>query len=212
VPGRALGEIVSLAEATAARIQGIAGESDQQASASKQVKAAVDDLHELSARTASGMERQAGTIDELGNAIGELIKLNGVLRLIGEGKAQELVEELAAGADVAGMNQTAMERAMRRAVAAHPFFELLYATDERGVQVTENVPGPAFKGAAGGSVKGKNWSSRPWFTGVAQTRETSVSPIYESSASGQYRLTISTPIRRGDTLAGVFAADIQVFG
>jgi methyl-accepting chemotaxis protein len=210
--GRALDEIVSLSGVTSSRIQGIAGESDQQAGASRQIKAAVDDLHALSARTASGMERQAATIGELGHEIEELIKLNGVLRLIGEGKAQALVEELAAGADIAGLNQAAMERAMRQAAIANPFFELLYATDGRGVQITENIPGPAFKGGAGGSVKGKNWSSRPWFTGVAQNQDTYVSPIYESSASGQYCLTISTPIRRDGQLAGVFAADIQVFG
>lgn len=59
---------------------------------------------------------------------------------------------------------------------------------------------------------GRNWASRPWFTGVLDNQRTSISPIYLSEASGEYCLTISTPITVDDRIVGVLGADIKVFG
>ena len=209
--GEALEAIVSLSHSTSGQIQTIAAAAEEQATAADQVAGAVEEIHKVSTGTAEGMNRSAATIERLGDEIEELAKLNGVLQRIGRGDAQELVETMAAGPEMASMAQETMERAMHRAIAEHGFLELLYATDAHGEQVTENIAAPDFPEQTG-SVRGTDWSGKEWFTGAMENGDTFISGIYTSDASGQYCLTISTPITStdGHTL-GVLAADIRVF-
>ncbi len=208
----ALGEIVSLSGDAASQVGSIANASDEQVAASERIKASIDRVRDLSARTTEGMVRSAGTIETLGGEIEELIKLNGVFKLIGQGTAQDAVESLAAAPDMAGLSREAMERLMRKALAENSFLELLYATDANGIQITENIAPAGFPAKGAASVRGKNWSGRPWFTGVMKNQDTSISPIYISEASGEYCLTISTPILAQGRIVGVLGADIKVFG
>jgi len=208
----ALGEIVRLSGDAATQVASIASASDEQVAASERIQNAIDRVRELSGRTTDGMVRSAGTIEALGGEIEELIKLNGVFKLIGQGTAQDVVERLAAATDMTGLVQAAMERLMRDALSQNAFLELLYATDAQGIQITENIVPAGFPASASGSVKGRNWSARPWFTEVMKKKDTSISAIYVSEASGEYCLTISAPIFSDERIVGVLGADIKVFG
>jgi methyl-accepting chemotaxis protein len=206
-----LGEIVRLSGDAAAQVGSIAAAGDEQVAASERIQTAIDRVRDLSGRTTEGMTRSADTIEALGGEIEELIKLNGVFKLIGQGTAQDLVEELAKAPELTGLDQAAMERLLRRALGENAFLELLYATDAAGIQITENIA-PAGFAAGKASVRGRNWSARPWFTEVIKRKDTSISPIYISEASGEYCLTISAPILVGERIVGVLGADIKVFG
>jgi methyl-accepting chemotaxis protein len=208
----ALGEIVTLSGAAAGQVGEIARASDEQVAASERIQTAIERIRDLSGRTTDGMVRSGATIEALGGEIEELIKLNGVFKLIGQGAAQDAVEALAADPALVALERGGMERLMRQALAQNAFLELLYATDAAGVQVTENIAPPGFKAAFTGSMIGRRWTTRPWFTAVIETQCTSISPIYLSEASGEYCLTISVPIFQQDRLVGVLGADIKVFG
>jgi len=208
----ALSEIVRLSGDAAGQVRTIASASDEQVAASERIKTAIERIRDLSGCTTDGMVRSSGTIETLGDQIEELIKLNGVFKLIGQGAAQDAVEALAGDPDMIGLAQEAMERRMRQALAANAFLELLYVTDARGVQVTENIAPASARIKQSGSVRGTNWSGRPWFTACMENRDTAISPIYVSQASGEYCLTISTPIFAQDHIVGVLGADIKVFG
>jgi methyl-accepting chemotaxis protein len=208
----ALGEIVNFSGDAAAQVGSIASASDEQVAASERIQTAIDRIRDLSGRTTDGMVRSAATIEDLGGEIEELIKLNGVFKLIGQGTAQDVVEALAGVPEMASLSRESMERHMRKALSQNAFLELLYATDAAGVQITENIAPTGFHAKRNASVRGKNWSARPWFTGVMKNQDTSISPIYMSEASGEYCLTISTPIFVGDRILGVLGADIKVFG
>ncbi|MHC1711874.1 MAG: methyl-accepting chemotaxis protein [Solidesulfovibrio sp.] len=208
----ALGEIVNFSGDAAAQVGSIASASDEQVAASERIQTAIDRIRDLSGRTTDGMVRSAATIEDLGGEIEELIKLNGVFKLIGQGTAQDVVEALAGVPEMASLSRESMERLMRKALSQNAFLELLYATDAAGVQITENIAPTGFHAKGSASVRGKNWSARPWFTGVMKNQDTSISPIYMSEASGEYCLTISTPIFAGDRILGVLGADIKVFG
>ena len=208
----ALGQIVTLSGDASAQVVSIAKASDEQVAASERIQAAIERIRDLSGRTTDGMVRSAATIEALGGEIEELIKLNGVFKLIGQGAAQDAVETLAGAPEMASLDRSGMERLMRGALAQNTFLELLYATDAHGVQVTENIAPAHFHAASRASMIGKNWSTRPWFTGVVTNQDTSISPIYMSEASNEYCLTISTPIRIDDRIVGVLGADIKVFG
>ena len=208
----ALGEIVRFSGDAAGQVGSIAAASDEQVAASERIQKAIDRIRDLSGRTTEGMLRSGTTIEALGGEIEELIKLNGVFKLIGQGTAQDVVETLAAAPDMASLARSTLEGRMRTALAQNAFLELLYATDAQGVQVTDNIAPAGFASKHTASVRGRNWSARPWFTGVMKNRDTSISPIYRSEASGEYCLTISTPILDGERIVGVLGADIKVFG
>jgi methyl-accepting chemotaxis protein len=208
----ALGEIVDLSGHAADQVRAIAAASDEQVAASERIKTAIDRIRDLSGRATEGMVRSAGTIETLGGQIEELIKLNALFKLIGQGAAQEVVESLAADPGMVGLRREAMERLMRDTLAGNSFLELLYATDASGVQITENIAPAGFRARQTQSVLGRNWSGRPWFSACKDKGDTAISPIYVSEASGEYCLTISTPILDGGRLVGVLGADIKVFG
>jgi|GEM_PF-529472 len=208
----ALREIVSLSDAASGRVRDISRAAEDEVAAGEGIKSAIDRIREVSAKTTEGMLRSSATIEKLGGEIEELLKLNGVFKLIGQGTAQDAVEEAAVHPDMTGLAVQAMERLMREMISRHDFFELLYATDASGLQLTENIAPPQFRSKDSGSAKGKNWSKRPWFLGAMRNGDTHISPIYLSEASGEYCLTISTPMLREGRIVGVLAADIKVFG
>ncbi len=208
----ALKEIVNLSDNASDRVLAIAQASDEQVTASERIKNAIDRISDVSAKTAEGMLRSTQTIDQLGHDIEELIKLNGVFKLIGQGTAQDVVEALALHPNMLSMDRLPVEQLMRKTLSENHFIELLYATDARGVQFTENIRPATSSTMPAKSACGSHWASRPWFKGVIENEDTYISPIYESQASGEYCLTISTPIIDNDQIKGVLAADIKVFG
>ena len=60
------------------------------------------------------MIRSGTTIEALGGEIEELIKLNGVFKLIGQGTAQDVVEDLAAAPGMASLERHTVEGRMRK--------------------------------------------------------------------------------------------------
>ncbi|MCA1944616.1 MAG: methyl-accepting chemotaxis protein [Desulfovibrio sp.] len=204
----ALTDIVSLAQGAANEVQELASVIEQQAGASAEISQAVTRIHEISARTTEGMLSASRTIAALSRQAEELVTCNGVLQLIGKGEVQAQLERMAAG--MQAMESAHMEADMRRAAAASPYFELLYATDAKGVQITANIGGAGLQHLNDAAAKGRNWSNRPWFAGPLKLQDTYISPVYVSSATNSPCLTISTPIWRGEIVVGVLAADIRV--
>ena len=208
--GKALNEILRLVEDNSHQVGGIAHSSLEQARIGREIKRDMDGVRDISMHTAQGMRRSLQTVESMGDEIEELAKLTGLLRIIGEGQAQEVVETLGTHPEMAAMKPSVMENMMRGAVNQHGFLELLYATDRDGIQVTENIASAHFKGGSNGTVKGANWKDRSWFKGAKESGDTHISAIYKSSASGDYCLTISTPIMENHTIKGILAADIKV--
>jgi hypothetical protein len=96
-------------------------------------------------------------------------------------------------------------------LAGHPGFELLYATDTAGRQITGNVGWKDGRIATDSSVCGQNWRDRPWFANaLRQPDEVAVSDIYRSAATGDYCFTVSAVVRTtGGLPLGVLAADVN---
>ena len=209
--GRSLGDIVDLVDTTTDRIRVIATATEEQSSVGEEVRRLVEQVRDVSERTVEGMERASGAVERLTSQVEELVKLSGVFRLIGEGKAQELVEAMAANPAMRSLDRARMEPLMERAVVENSFLELVYVTDENGVQVTENIASADFRAADPRSALGSAWSERPWFQGAVRNRGVYVSPIYLSEATKDYCLTISVPVTDNGRVAGVVAADIKLF-
>lgn len=102
------------------------------------------------------------------------------------------------------------ERAMQRCIAQDPRLELLYLVGSDGIQVSENIPAADLQ-AARESVRGKNWSTRPWFTAVKEQQLAHISPVYRSAATDAFCFTLSAPVfDRDGQLRYVLGADVRL--
>jgi methyl-accepting chemotaxis protein len=70
--GEALSEIVGMVNDTTLRVRGIATAVELQATASRQVDAAVGEINDIALRTAAGMDEAARDVDELGRLADQL--------------------------------------------------------------------------------------------------------------------------------------------
>ncbi|SDK58233.1 methyl-accepting chemotaxis protein [Maridesulfovibrio ferrireducens] len=209
--GEALVEIVSLAGKSSERVRKIAEEAVQQAEASNIVREAITGVHSISDETDEAMSGATESVTVLGGRISDLDDMIGVFQLVGNGEVQEVISLLAKSPDVQSRSRELQERAMRRAVRSNPFLELLYITDQSGVQTVSNISGHGQKYEEDKSSFGKNWSKRPWFSGPLEDKTLYISDVYKSAASGHNCITVSGPFlnSKGEVL-GVIAADVRI--
>lgn len=187
--------------------------SDSATRQDKDVDMVSADIEEIAA-SASQQADAVGHIRDLGETArghaDELLTSVGVFRLEAHGRALDLVESLAASAEISSMSRSRQEAAMRKAVGHGEVFELLYITDFAGKQTTSNIAPRGSLKPEDPTAYGKDWSKRPWYLGVAETGRSYVSDIYRSAATGDFCFTVSTPLVTEDNrLVGVLAADVQ---
>jgi hypothetical protein len=124
-------------------------------------------------------------------------------------RAERELKELLVTLPILRSGKDAVERALERWLAAHEHFELVYVTDERGGQLTDNIASREgrLRHEAG---FGKQWSDRPWFRdAVANTAPVSTD-LYLSSATGELCFTVAASLRERDgSLHGVVGADVS---
>lgn len=77
--------------------------------------------------------------------------------------AREIVENATLSRELKSMFHFTMEQYLRELIYQYDIFELLYVTDEKGVQITENVSRGEFKAQYGSTGYGEDWSNRKWF-------------------------------------------------
>ncbi|MFP5220783.1 MAG: methyl-accepting chemotaxis protein [Acidobacteriota bacterium] len=208
--GEALGEIVSIVEATSDQVRSIATAAEQQSAASTQIGRTVNSVRDISTGTLDGMNRCEHGLDTLLEQVGALANLNSVFTLLGQGVVQDVIEQLACSPELTSMERSRMEAGLRRAMADNSFLELAYITDASGRQVVSNIPQAGFPQQEGQGF-GKSWSSRPWFIGAVKNKDIHISEVYVSTASNAPCITVSRPIEAADgTVLGVLGLDVKL--
>jgi len=209
--GEALDEIVTYAGTSADRIRAIASAASQQSIASEDVTRTIAEVNTISATTGEAMAEAARAVTALAGRVEDLATMTDMFRLVGKGKVQEVIGGRAASRDIQSRDRASMEEAMRRALRANEFLELLYITDEKGRQLVSNMGGRVTGYSEDRNAYGSSWASRPWFTGAMENRTFFISDVYESSASGESCITVSSPfLDRDGRIIGVIAADVRV--
>ncbi|MFY1663212.1 PDC sensor domain-containing protein [Pseudomonas sp. Pseu.R1] len=121
---------------------------------------------------------------------------------------QHSVERLGSEAAMNGDVQAA-ERFMHDTLLRDQRFELFYMVDRNGTQISENVGLDTDSKAP--SCKGRNWAQRPWFREVAEQLTSHITPVYRSSATDAFCVTVSVPIFAANgQLHRVLAADVRL--
>jgi hypothetical protein len=161
------------------------------------------------AASAADLSRLAGDLRQTTDA---LLMAVGVFRLDAHRRAADIVRSCLQSPKLQAMKRAGLEQFMHDLVRRYDFFELVYVTDARGRQITANIARPGMPGA-GEHALGRDWSSRPWFTGAIQGAEVYTSDIYRSVATDSFCFTISGRIQdRAGRALGVFAADVHFGG
>ncbi|CCH47587.1 methyl-accepting chemotaxis protein [Pseudodesulfovibrio piezophilus] len=209
--GNALEEIVAIAGASADRIRSIAAAAAQQSIASEEVTRTITEVHSISASTGEEMEKASTAVVVLAERVEDLSTMTGVFRLVGNGKVQEIIGDLASSSDVQSLERSRQEVAMRRALKANDFLELMYITDSQGTQTVSNLGGKDMNYSEDQSAYGSQWASRAWFVGAVENKTFYISDVYLSSASGEKCITVSCPFLDSDgAVKGVIATDVRI--
>jgi hypothetical protein len=165
---------------------------------------------EASASRQAGEARELTTLGQRLRQLSEdMIHSVGAFRLDAHRKAESVLQDLRVHPELCSQEHRRQARAMRAAIEACPFVELAYATDTRGIQLTENVARTAFHASYGDSGAGKDWSHRPWFRGALRSSGIFSSEIYRSAATDEFCLTVSATFGPENRPIGVVAMDVN---
>ncbi|BDQ32512.1 hypothetical protein JCM14722_00540 [Pseudodesulfovibrio portus] len=209
--GKALSEIVEYAGTSSGRIGSIAAAASQQSITSEALSRTIVEVQAISDATGKGMEEAVQAVSRVSEGVDDLATMTGMFRMVGDGMVQAVIGELAASDNILSRERSRQERAMRQALKANDFLELLYITDEKGVQTVSNMGGKVTGYAEDTSALGGKWGNRPWFTGAMESGTFYISDVYTSSASGESCITVSSPYFGSNGKPfGVIAADVRV--
>ncbi len=209
--GEALAEIVDIVESTSDGVRTIATAAEQQAATCEEINRIISQVDAISRQTADGMHSANNDITALSAQMSRLATLNRVFHVIGQGTVQTLMRGLADAPDIRSLQRDRIEAHLRRVIAAAPYLELLYMTDGKGRQIIANIAPAALATPADAQACGKDWSSRPWFTGAMGIGDLYISESYVSQASGAPCITVSLPMEdtAGNPVA-LLAADVKL--
>lgn len=154
----------------------------------------------------------AAVADDLHRVVDDLILEVGGFRLEAHERALARLhawvseDELGCCVDVDALQRKLME-------PREPMFELVYAMDDQGVQITDNVPHPAYRHHISTAGNGVNRAHKDYWREVMETGNGYASPIYRSEATQALCVTVSYPLRdKSGHLWAVLAADIHLAG
>ena len=211
--GETLRSIVDLARENAAQVQSIAAAAVEQSAASEQITRTISAVDDISSRTGQDMEASMSAVSGLMEHVEELVQLNNVFTLIGNGAVQALIGRLAASPEVRSLEPGRIEAVLRKAAKENDFIELLYLTDAGGRQPIANIAPPGRVSPDDAKARGRDWSGRPWYQTARDTQNLVISDIYISQATGEPCITVSAPFWDGaGKFLGVLAADVSVRG
>ena len=102
-------------------------------------------------------------------------------------------------------------RALDHFFKAYPFFEVVFELDAHGVQVHANWINPSMYGRIRAGGAGVDRSTQSYFVHVRDSGQAFVSPIYLSSATEDFCLTMAVPIYgRTGRFTGVLVGDLNL--
>ncbi len=188
------------------------------ASSTEQIGAALrsvnSDVHTISA-VAADLLVKAEQVHGHGEAVrsesDRLLAGLGGFRLDPHAEVLSAVERLSQQPALRDGDLARVEAAMREALQRDPRFELLYLVGDSGRQLSENLFAGDVRQVSSDSMRGADWSQRPWFRAVRDSGCSFISEVYRSSATDAFCFTIAVPVLRDDgVLARVLGVDVRL--
>ncbi len=201
--GRAFGTVVEEIKTLA----------DASAASTRDVEDRVDGIQGAVTRVSAAAVGPAGAADA-GRQVRELtdvlLTAVGQYRFDAHVRAQRALEGILPSLVSASLDRIRTEMALERWLKANPWFELAYATTSTGRQFVVNLRSRDGNVTHDPSALEQNWSDRPWFQEATAKRETSVTDLYRSAATGEFCFTVASAWRNpGGDVIGVVGADVS---
>lgn len=126
-------------------------------------------------------------------------------------EVKELTEKYAKRKEIRTMQKTNICSVLKEIIGEHEFVQMAYATDENGIQITENIAQPYIEKKSNEiSKKGDNRTDRPWFSNVLKDGKTHKTEYYISQTTGKLCFTVSTAILNdNEEFVGILALDFN---
>ncbi len=166
-------------------------------------------------RVAADMQGKAVQVGNLSRAVhvqsDKLLEGIGAFQLALHKRALEAVVVMAEqGAMVRG-SADETDDAMQRMLDQDSRFELMYLVNSDGRQISNNIFADAGRATDAARARGADWSQRSWFSAVKRGGKAHVTPVYRSSATGDFCFTVSVPVRdEHQRLVRVLGADVRL--
>jgi methyl-accepting chemotaxis protein len=202
-----LERLAELSSRSQQQVESIASAVNQQAVASEDITRTMSHVDGVSRKTAEEMHSAADAMGGLVVQAEEMSNLINVFKLLGEGALQKVMRDIISSPVIISGSRAAKEAYLREIVAEHTWFELFYLTDAQGVQTISNIS-KAKERSRDTEAYGKDWSKRLWFVEAMNARGLVVSDVYESVATGEKCVTVSSTCMDGTQVVGVVAADV----
>lgn len=150
------------------------------------------------------------TSEKINFACSEIILSSGVFHLKNHEKAVEIAKKIAEAEEIKSLERKKMEFYMEKFLKKFPFIELLYVTDLKGIQLTENIYSETVLSSKRKSAFGADWSGKEWFYRIIEEDDVFVSRVYRSFATADFCFTVSLPVTdRNNKKIGVMGVDIN---
>ncbi|HPC83286.1 MAG TPA: methyl-accepting chemotaxis protein [Thermoanaerobaculaceae bacterium] len=185
--------------------------TEQQRTASDQVVLTLKEVSQVIQRMAEGLKHFSGTAERLNQLALSIQLLTQSFRIDAARSLKHLCERCAAElGGRAGQWETA-EMQLAEFVTRHPFVEIAFLTDARGVMAAFAVNREWTGGRAVSHVTvGMNLQDRPWFQTVVREGRPILTPLYDSILTGDRCFSVAAPVRApGGELVGVLGFDVN---
>jgi hypothetical protein len=191
-------------------VQQVAGASEDHERRINRVLKEAESICESARELPLSIEKLKRTSDRINHLSEGMLSEIGRFRLNAHKRASRLVEWMASRKEIVSGSRREMECFLQNCFKSQPVFELLYITDEKGMQITRNIGDEQFRAKYGDTGLGRNWSRRPWFVGVKRYDGAYISDIYRSAATDGFCFTVAVPVKsaNGDDVK-VLAADFH---
>jgi methyl-accepting chemotaxis protein len=203
--GTSLASIIDSVGRVSESISFVTESMKEQSDTSRQVAESIRDIAVMASELKEMSLAVSRRTEDFEAGSGKMLELVGSFRIELHRQAQRFVEELCKNPEVASLDQGRMEHYLSGRIKETPWVELLYLTDGKGRQLTGNIGTKEIDH----SVRGKDWSKRPWFAEPANTGRPYISGLYRSVATNEFCFTASIPLYKDKLVSGVIAADIN---
>lgn len=203
--GISLGSVADSIRQVNESFRAITGSMKEQCETSVQVAESISDVAVASSQLKEMSRTVSRRVGDFELTAERMLGLVGSFKTELHRKAQQFVEALSASHEVLSLDPARMEAFLASQIRTNPWIELLYVTDGKGRQLTGNISATTIDR----TIRGKDWSKRPWYTEPAKTGTTYLSGLYRSVATNDFCFTASVPLYKEERLCLVVAADIN---
>lgn len=206
-----LGELVASAQQGRQAATGMRSSLGRQAEAAESLRALVREMETHQDVVRGQAESAHVAVTGLHRVVNDLTTQVGGFQLGAHDRALGALLELVALQGLGHRGSVTLEGVLSGAFAQYPMFELFYVLDTRGIQVSANIPNAAYASQISTAGRGVNRSHRPYWREVMETGHGYVSPIYRSTATQNFCVTVSCPLRdQAGKVWGVLAGDVAI--